>query len=127
MLKMATRKVKTIKGWSNTESIIVSKEDDSLPAVIQDLCQRRKTSVFQGRVTARIVPELIERINDNDNCVRVQSAHVLTVLGPEANEAIPVLIDNIADSNSLVAQAIAGALIKTDFVITLLVSCNRLS
>jgi len=105
-------KVKTIKGWSNTESIIVSKEDDSLPAVIQELCQRRKTSVFWGRVTPRIVPELIKQINDNDNCVRVQSAHVLTVLGPEANEAIPVLIDNIADPNSLVAQAIAGALIK---------------
>lgn len=62
------------------------------------------------------VPALIQVLNDNKSNINLCINSILTLgnIGPDANEAVPVLIERIEDKNYLIRKASAYALGSID-------------
>jgi RNA polymerase sigma factor (sigma-70 family) len=74
----------------------------ALAAMIQ---MNRLPAAFTGSERQRIVTTLIKQLKDEDIQVRQNAAAVLAWFGPDANAAVPVLIELLDDKNPLIPKA----------------------
>lgn len=62
----------------------------------------------------KLVPDLIEALQDEDNTVRANAANALGMIGPEAKDAVPHLIELLKDENYYVQDNVIHALEQID-------------
>ena len=75
----------------------------------------------------KIVPVLIDRLDEHDPVYQKEIASTLGQMGPAARDAWPKLLRLVNGTNDLVREAAARAMIKIDFGGTLAVLTNNLA